>query len=118
MLRIFGLTAPLLASNGRARRRLLPAVLSVAALLPSLATAATIDFNTATGNYNSALDPDSGATPNWIDLATSTPVGVPATTDDAYVRNGGTVAITNNVVATSVRIGASPRCDESRHLSI
>src|SRR4051812_28846332 len=107
MLRIFGLTTPLRPRNGRSRKRLLPFVLSLAVVLPSFASAATIDFNTATGNYDSALDPDAGATPNWIDLSTSTPVSIPAAADDAYVRNSGTVAVTANVNVTSLRIGAS-----------
>jgi len=71
-----------------------------------MASAATIDFNTATGNYDSALDPDAGATPNWIDLSTSTSVGIPASGDDAYVRNGGTIAMTASELVTSLRIGA------------
>jgi hypothetical protein len=82
-------------------------VTGTALLFAPYARAATIDFNTATGNYDSALDPDAGATPNWIDLSTSTPVGIPAAADDAYVRNGGTVAMTASEVVTSLRIGAS-----------
>src|SRR5690349_8873117 len=98
MLRIRELTTPLKAWKGR----LLPLVLSGAVVLPPMASAATIDFNTAAGNYDSALDPDAGATPNWVDLTTTpgspVPVGIPASTDDAYVRNGGTVSMTASEV--------------------
>jgi hypothetical protein len=83
---------------------------------PSL-RAATIDFNEANSNYDSALDPDAGATPNWIDTTqavpaappavppTLAPVGIPAAGDDAVVRNGGTATITSAISNLSFNIG-------------
>jgi hypothetical protein len=99
------------------------AVAGTVLLFAPSARAATIDFNVANGNYDSSLDvfPDD-ATVNWIDttfapagpggvppavLPTNAPVSVPATTDDAYVRNNGTVIISQNQTALSFRIGAS-----------
>ncbi len=91
------------------RRRPLAATLFVPALLfPAFAEAASIDFNVATGNYDSTLDPGPPHD-NWITTldGSGTPVTVPATTDDAYVRNNGTVSVTANVQNNTFRIGAS-----------
>ena len=106
MIRFLDFATSPVALKGRTRKIVLPLMLSAAAFFPSLASAATIDFNVASGNYDSALD----AGPphdNWIDLTTSTPLSVPAAADDAYVRNNGTVDVTANVNVTSLRIGAS-----------
>lgn len=99
-------TLRLVARQGACQKPLSSALVGAVLLLPSFAAAATIDFNVASGNYNSSLDPGPPHD-NWIDLSTSTPVNVPAAADDAYVRNNGTVAVTANVNVTSLRIGAS-----------
>jgi hypothetical protein len=85
------------------------------------ARAATIDWNVNPGpaNYDSALDPDAGATPNWIDTTqavpaappavppSNAPVGIPAAGDDAFVRNGGTAQITSAITNLSFTVGSS-----------
>ncbi|MFO0790004.1 MAG: hypothetical protein U0805_11160 [Pirellulales bacterium] len=100
-------------------RALGTALVGSSLLFAAVASAATIDFNTAVGNYDSALDPDAGATPNWIDTTQAVPaappavpptnaaVGIPAASDDAFVRNGGTATITSAVVNNSFGVGAA-----------
>src|SRR6188472_557346 len=119
MLRICD-SAPLqLAGRHRPRLKSLWAVFAAALLLnPSFVRAATIDWNVAgTANYDSALDPDAGATPNWIDttqsntttipvsIPSNAPVGIPGNNDDAAVRNGGTVEITSATIQRSLNVG-------------
>ena len=111
-----------LAARNRSRLTPLAVALTGATLLftPSL-RAATIDWNVNPGpaNYDSALDPDVGATPNWIDTSqavpvappavppTNAPVGIPAAGDDAFVRNGGTVEITSAITNLTFTVGTS-----------
>ena len=94
------------------------ALLGSSFLLPT-AHAATVDFNEANSNYDSSLDPDLGATPNWLDTTqavpvappavppTNAPVSIPANTDDAFVRNNGTATITSAVINNSFWIGSA-----------
>src|SRR5215207_8215735 len=114
MLRICDWTT--LRSGARRRSRLKPLAVAfvgtVLLFVPSI-RAATIDFNEANSNYDSALDPDLGATPNWIDTTqavpvappavppSNAPVGIPAAGDDAFVRNGGIAEITSAVTNLS-----------------
>src|SRR4051812_22992063 len=107
------------AARERAHRKSLVAALAAAVLLPTtFSRAATIDWNVAgPENYNSALDPDAGATPNWKDTTqavpatppaippSNAPVGVPAAGDDAFVRNGGTAEITSAISNLSFSVG-------------
>src|SRR6188472_2677658 len=114
----------ILRPRARHRSRLTPlaVVLAGAVLLFSPpARAATIDWNVNPGpaNYDSALDPDAGATPNWIDTTqavpatppavppSDAPVGIPAAGDDAFVRNGGIAEITSAVTNLSFTVGGS-----------
>jgi hypothetical protein len=107
------------AARQRVHRKSLAAALVAAALLqPTFARAATIDWNVVgPENYNSALDPDAGATPNWKDttqanttvipvsVPSNAPVGVPAAGDDAFVRNGGTATITSAISNLTFSVG-------------
>jgi hypothetical protein len=102
-------------SNGRSLRKLLSAVSCVAILLlPSFASAAIIDFEVATGNWDSSLDvfPDD-ATVNWADRTTAplVPVfvSIPATTDTASIRNGGTVSVTTSQTIAILQLGFAGR---------
>jgi hypothetical protein len=93
---------------------------TVLLFVPSV-RAATIDWNVNPGpaNYDSALDPDAGATPNWIDTTqavpaappavppTNAPVGIPAAGDDAVVRNGGIAEITSAISNLSFNVGVN-----------
>lgn len=109
MLRIYDWTTLRSAICRRAHFRPLAVTLVGAALVISpAAEAATIDFNAVSGNYDSTLDPGPPHS-NWITTldGSGTPVSVPATTDDAYVRNNGTVTVTANVQNNTFRIGAS-----------
>src|SRR3954451_2982812 len=77
-------------------------VLVVGLVLVSAASAADLDFNVASGNFNVAG--------NWIDTTAALPVpaaAAPTLGDNAFVRNGGTVTINSDVGATQIRIGAS-----------
>src|SRR5215203_5034775 len=68
--------------------------LAAIGLLVSGASAADLDFNVASGNFNTAG--------NWIDVTNPIPVPTAATPtilDRAYVRNGGTVTINSDVAA-------------------
>src|SRR3954452_9315945 len=112
MIRSCDWPTPRLAARYRSHLKPLWAVLAAVLLLnPSFTRAATIDWNVAgTANYDSALDPDAGATPNWIDttqtnttvipvsIPSNAPVGIPGNNDDAFVRNGGTVEITSATI--------------------
>jgi hypothetical protein len=113
---------PTLRTTARRRSKikaLTAALFGLGLLLPSFAHAATIDFNEPNSNYDSALDPDLGATPNWIDTTqavpaappavppSNAPVSIPAATDDAVVRNNGTATITSAVVNNSFSVGAA-----------
>ncbi len=99
MIRFYDWTTPRLVAKVRSRFRFLPLILSVAVvLLPSLASAATLDWNAATGNWNVAG--------NWFDYSTNLPAASPpGTTDDAEVRNGGTVTLSDNQSAQGLFIG-------------
>src|SRR4051812_32024596 len=100
-------------------KALAAALVGCGSLLPLIAQAATIDFNVASGNYDSALDPDAGATPNWIDttqtnttiipvsIPSNAPVGIPGTSDDAFVRNGGTAEISSATTQRSLNVGVN-----------
>lgn len=87
--------------------RLRAAILSmpVAALVfTSTATAALLDFNVASGDFNT-----SG---NWINYTTADTTAVPTTADEAIVRNGGTLNITTangDANALVIRVGAGPQ---------
>jgi hypothetical protein len=121
MIRICDSATPQLAGRHRARLKFLWAVLAAVLLLnSSFVRAATIDWNVAgTANYDSALDPDGGLTPNWIDTTQSNtttipvsvpsnaPVGIPGNNDDAAVRNGGTVEITSATTQRSLNVGVN-----------
>src|SRR4051794_5279003 len=100
-------------------KALAAALIGCGSLFPLTARAATIDFNEANSNYDSTLDPDAGATPNWIDSTqavpaappavppTNAPVGIPAASDDAFVRNGGTATITSAITNLTFSVGAA-----------
>lgn len=122
MLRICDWTT--LRQRARRRSRLGPLAVAFAGtvlLFSPPARAATIDWNVNPGpaNYDSALDPDAGATPNWIDTTqavpaappavppSNAPVGIPAPGDDAFVRNGGIAEITSAITNLSFTVGAS-----------
>src|SRR6478752_4885314 len=121
MIRIFDSATPLVV--GRRRRYLKSPCAALAAVLllnPSFVNAGTIDWNVAgTANYDSALDPDAGATPNWIDttqtnttvvpvsIPSNAPVGIPGNNDDAFVRNGGTAVITSATTQRSLNVGVN-----------
>lgn len=120
MLRICDWTTQQLAGRHGPLQKPLWAVLAVVLLLnPSLTRAATIDWNVVgPENYDSALDPDAGATPNWKDTTQTTitypvsppsnaPVGVPGNDDDAAVRNGGTAVITSATIQKSLNVGVA-----------
>ena len=95
MIRFYDSARTQWAARQRVHRKSLATALAAAALLqPTFARAATIDWNVAgPENYNSALDPDAGATPNWKDTTqavpatppavppTNNPVGIPAAGD-------------------------------------
>ena len=96
-------------SNSASPLRRQVATLSVAfavLVLASAASAASLDFNVPSGNYNVAG--------NWVDLSTGLPPAAPptyvdnTTFDDAYVRNGGTLTINTDVSNHLLRIGATP----------
>src|SRR3954447_13936782 len=96
-------------SNSAATLRLQAATLTAAFgvfVLASAASAASLDFNVPSGNYNVAG--------NWVDSTTRTPAAAPptyvdtTTFDDAYVRNGGTLTINTDVSNHLLRIGATP----------
>jgi hypothetical protein len=120
MLRICDWTTLRLVARYRSHLPPLVTALVGGVFLTSSARAATIDWNVNPGpaNYDSALDPDAGATPNWINttqtntsvfpvsVPTNAPVGIPATTDDAFVRNGGTATITSAVSNLSFTVGS------------
>src|SRR3954466_6803788 len=112
MLRYRDLTSLQAISNGRARMKLFLVVSCVAILfLPSFVNAATIDFEAATGNWNSALD---GPTvTNWADRTTNPLVPafmtIPATTDTASVRNGGTVTVSAAQTISILQLGFAGR---------
>jgi hypothetical protein len=80
----------------------------VAAILvfASAASAALLDFQPANGDYNVAA--------NWFDY-TNLNNAVPTATDEAIVRNGGTLNITaadGNATAAVIRIGAGPQAGD------
>jgi hypothetical protein len=91
-------------SNYSSSLRLQAASLSglVASLVfVSAASAVTLDFNVANGNFTTAG--------NWLDT-TAAPVpaaAAPTADDTAYVRNNGTVTINSNVAVKQFRLGAS-----------
>ena len=103
------------------RRRAGIVSMITAVSVASAATADTIDWNVNPGpaNYDSALDPDLGATPNWINttqtnttiipvsIPSNAPVGIPAAGDNAFVRNGGIAEITSAVTNLSLAVGAA-----------
>lgn len=81
----------------------LAAVLSglVAVLgLVSAASAVTLDFNVANGNFTTAG--------NWVDSTNPIPAptsATPTVADQAFVRNGGTVTVNSDVQVLQLRIG-------------
>jgi hypothetical protein len=87
--------------------RLRAAILSmpVAALVfTSTATAALLDFNVASSDFNTSR--------NWINYTTADTTAVPTTADEAIVRNGGTLNITTangDANALVIRVGAGPQ---------
>src|SRR4051812_27523033 len=84
------------------QNRAILSVLVAGLVLVSAASAADLDFNVASGNFNVAG--------NWIDTTAALPApaaAAPTLGDNAFVRNGGTVTINSNVGATQIRIGAS-----------
>jgi hypothetical protein len=99
MLRICDRITPQFVDVSRAK--LLPLIASAAAILSSsLAGAATIDWNAASGNWS--------LNTNWRNFTTNTtPASPPGSADTVHVRNAGTVTLNDNRSATSLFIGAA-----------
>ena len=101
MLRFRELATPLFVAKGVSRAKLLPLIASAAVILSfSLAGAATLDWNVASGDW--------GLNTNWRNFAGagSTPASPPGAADAANVRNNGTVTLSGSRSAQSVIIGA------------
>src|SRR4051812_18619126 len=118
MLRYRDWTTPPAISNGKSRMTLFSAVSCVVLLfLAPFAHAATIDFEVAAGNWDSSLDafPDD-ATVNWADRTTAplVPVfvSIPATTDTASIRNGGTATVSTSQTIAILQLGFAGRMVE------
>jgi hypothetical protein len=101
MNRSYDSTTAQFVANGVTRVKLLPLVASAAAILFStFASAATIDWNVASGNWN--------LNTNWRNLTTNTtPASPPGSADTVHVRNAGTVTLSDNRSATSLILGAA-----------
>jgi hypothetical protein len=101
MLCIWDLTKPQFSVKGVSRVKLLPAIIFAAVIISSsLAGAATIDWNVASGNWN--------LNTNWRNFTTNTtPSTPPGSADTVHVRNNGTVTLSDNRSATSLFLGAA-----------
>src|SRR6188472_1937788 len=75
------------------------AVLIAGLAIVSAASAADLNFAVSSGNFTTAG--------NWVDATTFLPTGAaPTSADNAFIRNGGTVTIDSDVIATEIRVGA------------
>lgn len=98
MIRIFGGKTSQHRPGAAAVRRALPAALWAVIAIPIASNAATIDWNTAAGNWNLAS--------NWYDYtAAAAPASPPGAADDVEIRNGGTVTLNDSQAALNVFVG-------------
>src|SRR6476661_7815943 len=80
-------------------------VLSGVLVFVSAASAVTLDFNVASGNFTTPgnwVDSTGVTGANPIPVATS---ATPTIADNAYIRNGGTATINSDVSVLQIRVG-------------
>ena len=87
-------------AKGGTVRRALPAILLAAIALPTVSSAAIIDWNAASGNWN--------VNTNWYDYTAAAPPASPPSNvapDDVEIRNGGTVTLSDAESAGNLFLG-------------
>lgn len=98
MIRIFGWKLLQHRPSYGAVRRNVTVLVLAAIVFPIASSAATIDWNTASGNWNVAA--------NWYDYAAAAaPATPPGSADDVEIRNGGAVTLNDSQSALNVFLG-------------